>query len=266
MLLTANSLTLSYNGHPVVQDFNLSIPPRTMVGLVGPNGSGKTTILRALAGLIEPRAGDALLQGKPASRLDKRLRARKIGWVPQQETAAWPLTVYEVVRLGRAPHRGWLMPFTSTDMKIVECALARADLLPLKQRPVNKLSGGEFQRVLIARVLAQEPEALLLDEPTASLDIHHQIQVLDLVRALVQERGLSVVMAIHDLHLAARYCDQLVLLHEGRQVSAGAPEDVLTTENLRAVFGVDARLYRDPWGAWALSVKNTGQSTTGPRV
>lgn len=255
MLLSANSLSLSYNGHNVVEGFNLSIPKRTIVGLVGPNGSGKTTILRALAGLIEPRAGTALVQGKPAVRLDKRLRARKIGWVPQQESAAWPLTVSEVVRLGRAPHRGWLMPFTAEDMDIVECALARADLLPLKHRPVNKLSGGEFQRVLIARVLAQEPEALLLDEPTASLDIHHQIQVLDLVRGLVHEKGLSVVMAIHDLNLAVRYCDQLVLLNRGRQVSAGTPEEVLTPENLHAVFGVNARLYRDPWGAWAVSVQ-----------
>lgn len=255
MLLSANSLSLSYNGHNVVEGFNLSIPKRTIVGLVGPNGSGKTTILRALAGLIEPRAGTALVQGKHASRLDKRLRARKIGWVPQQESAAWPLTVAEVVRLGRAPHRGWLMPFTAEDMDIVEHALARADLLALKHRPVNKLSGGEFQRVLIARVLAQEPEALLLDEPTASLDIHHQIQVLDLVRGLVHEKGLSVVMAIHDLNLAVRYCDRLVLLDRGRQVSAGTPEEVLTPENLHAVFGVNARLYRDPWGAWAVSVQ-----------
>jgi iron complex transport system ATP-binding protein len=147
------------------------------------------------------------------------------------------------------------MPFTAEDMDIVERALARADLLALKHRPVNKLSGGEFQRVLIARVLAQEPEALLLDEPTASLDIHHQIQVLDLVRSLVHEKGLSVVMAIHDLNLAVRYCDQLVLLNRGKQVSAGTPEEVLTPENLHTVFGVDARLYRNPWGAWAVSVQ-----------
>jgi iron complex transport system ATP-binding protein len=255
MLISANSLSLSYNGHNVVEGFNLSIPERTIIGLVGPNGSGKTTILRALAGLIEPRAGTALVEGKPSAHLDKRFRARKIGWVPQQESAAWPLTVSEVVRLGRAPHRGWLMPFTADDMKIVESALARADLLDLQHRPVNKLSGGEFQRVLIARVLAQEPEALLLDEPTSSLEIHHQVQVLDLVRGLVHEKGLSVVMAIHDLNLAVKYCDQLVLLSGGKQVSAGRPEEVLTPENLRAAFGVDARLYRDPWGAWAVSVQ-----------
>jgi iron complex transport system ATP-binding protein len=268
MLLSANSLSLSYNGHNVVEGFNLSIAPKTIVGLIGPNGSGKTTILRALAGLMEPRAGTALVQGHHAARLNKQIRARKIGWVPQQESAAWPLTVSEVVRLGRAPHRGWLMPFTKDDLDIVECALARADLLELKHRPVNKLSGGEFQRVLIARVLAQEPEALLLDEPTASLDVHHQVQVLDLVRGLVNEKGLSVVMAIHDLNLAARYCDQLVLLHNGRQVSVGTPEEVLTAENLRAVFHVEAKLYRDPWGAWAVSMRqnNPLRIPTSPDV
>jgi iron complex transport system ATP-binding protein len=259
MLIAAKELTLSYNGHAVVQDFNLSIPRQTMVGLVGPNGSGKTTILRALAGLIEPVLGHAFVNGMQACQLDKRMRARQIGWVPQQEIAAWPLTVYEVVRLGRAPHRGWLMPYTNEDKNIIERALTRADLLTLKSRPVDKLSGGELQRVLIARVLAQEPEVLLLDEPTANLDIHHQVQVLDLVRDLVQEKSLSVVMAIHDLSLAARYCDQLVLLHKGREVSTGKPEEVLTPNNLREVFGVKARLYRDPWGAWAVSVSKNGQ-------
>ena len=258
MLLAASSLTLSYNGHAVVQDFHLSVPHKTVVGLVGPNGSGKTTILRALAGLIEPVSGHALLKGVQAARLDKRTRARQIGWVPQLETAAWPLTVYEVVRLGRAPHRGWLMPYTSVDREIVERALARADLLPLRDRPVDKLSGGEFQRVLIARVLAQEPEVLLLDEPTANLDIHHQVQVLDLIRDLVLEKSLSVVIAIHDLSLAARYCDLLVLLDKGHEVSSGTPEEVLTPGNLRAVFGVKARLFKDPWGAWAVSVQRNG--------
>lgn len=258
MILSTNSLTLSYNGHAVVQDLDLEIPPRSIIGLVGPNGAGKTTVLRALAGLIEPVSGEALIQGKNACSLDKRHRARLIGWVPQQELAAWPLTVSEVVRLGRAPHRGWLMPYTEMDRKIVECALARADLSTLKHRPVDKLSGGELQRVLIARVLAQEPEVLLLDEPTANLDVHHQVQVLDLVRELVSERGLSVVMAIHDLGLAARYCDQLVLMHRGRSVRVGPPDEVLTPENLREVFGVQAQLYRDPWGSWAVSVRRNG--------
>jgi iron complex transport system ATP-binding protein len=258
MLLSANSLSLTYNGHLVVDGFNLNLQEKTIIGLVGPNGSGKTTVLRGLAGLLEPVSGTARINGKNAAHMDKQLRARMVGWVPQQESSAWPLTVQEVVRLGRAPHRGWFMPFTAADGEIVDQSLDRADLLPLKHRLVTKLSGGEFQRVLIARVLAQEPQVLLLDEPTTSLDIQHQIQVLDLVRSLVHEKGLSIVMAIHDLNLAARYCDQLVLLNNGRQVSAGSPEDVLTPENFKTVFGVEARLYRDPWNEWAVSVHDSG--------
>ena len=160
------------------------------------------------------------------------------------------------MRLGRAPHRGRFMPFTSADMEIVEKALERADLLDLRHRPVTKLSGGEFQRVLIARVLAQQPQVLLLDEPTTSLDIQHQVQVLDLIRGLVHDRGLAIIMAIHDLNLAARYCDHLILLHHGRQISSGSPEDVFTPQNFRAVFGVEARLYRDPWNEWAVTVRD----------
>ncbi len=256
MLITASDLALTYNGHRVVDGFNLKLNERSVIGLVGPNGSGKTTVLRGLAGLLEPVSGNALIGGKQAARMDKQQRARMVGWVPQQESSAWPLTVQEVVRLGRAPHRGWFMPFTPADMEIVERSLARADLLDLKHRPVTKLSGGEFQRVLIARVLAQEPRVMILDEPTTSLDIQHQIQVLDLVRGLVQEQGLSIIMAIHDLNMAARYCDGLVLMHKGRQISSGLPEEVLTPENFRAVFGVDARLYRDPWNEWAVTVRD----------
>ncbi len=256
ILISASDLSLTYNGHRVVDGFNLQLREKSIVGLIGPNGSGKTTVLRGLAGLLEPVSGTALIAGKQAGRMDKQLRARMVGWVPQQESSAWPLTVQEVVRLGRAPHRGWFMPFTPGDTEIVEQSLDRADLLPLKNRPVTKLSGGEFQRVLIARVLAQEPRVLILDEPTTSLDIHHQIQVLDLVRRLVREQGLSIIMAIHDLNLAARYCDNLVLMHNGRQISSGLPEEVLTPENFRMVFGVEARLYRDPWNEWAVSVRD----------
>jgi iron complex transport system ATP-binding protein len=262
MLLSAKALSLTYNGHLVVDGFNLELQEKTIVGLIGPNGSGKTTVLRGLAGLLQPVTGSALINGKEAAHMDKQLRARLVGWVPQQESSAWPLTVQEVVQLGRAPHRGWFMPFTAGDKDMVEQSLDRADLLSLKHRPVTKLSGGEFQRVLIARVLAQEPQALLLDEPTTSLDIQHQIQVLDLVRSLVKEKGLSIVMAIHDLNLAARYCDHLILLHHGRQVSAGSPEKVLTPENFRSVFGVDARLYRDPWNEWAVTVRNEHKEAT----
>jgi iron complex transport system ATP-binding protein len=252
--LTADRLVLGYNGHNVIESLTFDTHPGEMVGLIGPNGVGKTTVLRALAGLLEPRGGAALIDGQDVRALPAAVRAQRLGLVPQGEAHAWPLAVEEIVMLGRAPHRGWLMPLSAADRAVVERALRLTGLTDLRERPIDRLSGGEGQRVRIARALAQEPSILLLDEPTANLDIHHQLQVLELVRRLVDERGLTAIMAIHDLTLAARYCDRLVLLHEGGAYAAGSPEDVLTPENLRAVFGIEAEVYRDPRGHWAISV------------
>ena len=253
--LQADNLSLGYNGHNIIEALSLSVPQNKIFGLIGPNGSGKTTLLRALAGLMKPRGGAVYLRGSSINQLDSQKRARMVGWVPQREALAWPLTVGETVQLGRAPHRGWFLPYTHQDSLVVSRALQQTELVSLQDRPIDKLSGGEFQRVLIARALAQEPDLLLLDEPTANLDVHHQIQVLDLVQGLVQQGDLTVVMAIHDLNLAARYCDRLVLLHEGELQGIGGPEEVLTPENLRKVFGIEAKLYRDPWGDWAVGVR-----------
>jgi iron complex transport system ATP-binding protein len=253
--LQAENLSLGYNGHNIIEALSLAVPKNKIFGLIGPNGSGKTTLLRALAGLMKPRGGAVYLRGSSVKELDSQKRARMVGWVPQREALAWPLTVGETVQLGRAPHRGWFLPYTNQDSLAVSRALQQTELVSLQDRPIDKLSGGEFQRVLIARALAQEPDLLLLDEPTANLDVHHQIQVLDLVQGLVQQGDLTVVMAIHDLNLAARYCDRLVLLHEGELQGIGGPEAVLTSENLRTVFGIEAKLYRDPWGDWAVGVR-----------
>ena len=183
-------------------------------------------------------------------------RARAIGLVPQGEAHAWSLPVEEVVRLGRAPHRGWLLPYSQDDRDIVNTILDHTGLDELRHRPIDKLSGGERQRVMIARALAQEPRVLLLDEPTANLDIHHENQVLSLVRDLVNNRKLTAVLAIHNLGLAAQFCDRLLLLHNKRAYAVGKPEEVLTPENLRDVFGIEGALYRDPFGQWALSVRS----------
>lgn len=253
--IEVNRLALGYNGRTVVDSLDMSARAGELLGLIGPNGAGKTTVLRALAGLLAPREGVVLVDEQDVQSLDAAARAQTIGLVPQGESMAWPLSVEEVVALGRAPHRGWFLPLSGTDRRAVDRALAQTGLTALRKRSINKLSGGERQRVMIARALAQEPKVLLLDEPTANLDVHHQLRVLDLVRELAAGRQLIGVMAIHDLALAARYCDRLLLLHQGRTHAVGSPDEVLTAENLRSVFGVEAELYRDPRGRWALSIQ-----------
>jgi iron complex transport system ATP-binding protein len=249
-------VSFAYNGHTVISDFSLMVVEGEVLGLIGPNGAGKTTVLRTLIGQCVPNVGAVLLDGTNVRALSSLARARHIGLVPQGESLAWPLTVEEIVALGRAAHRGWLLPLSTVDRDVIRWALACTHLTELRDRPVDKLSGGERQRTLIARALTQQPAVLLLDEPTANLDIRHQLQVLDLVRELVATHKLAAVLAIHDLTLAARYCDRLVLLHAGRAMACGSPETVLTPEHLRAVFDVQAELYRNPFGQWSLSVQS----------
>ena len=254
--IEVNQLALGYNGRTIVDDLSLNASAGEILGLIGPNGAGKTTVLRAQAGLLTPWQGAVLVDEQDVQGLDASARAQTIGLVPQGESMVWPLSVEETVSLGRAPHRGWFMPLSGGDRAAVERALTHTGLGDLRQRSIKKLSGGERQRVMIARALAQEPKVLLLDEPTANLDVNHQLRVLELVRELANERQLIGVMAIHDLALAARYCDRLLLLHQGKAYAAGRPDEVLTVENLRSVFGVEAELYRDPRGQWALSIQS----------
>jgi iron complex transport system ATP-binding protein len=265
-LLEARGLSCTYavNGRQtVLSNVNLALYPGELVGLIGPNGAGKTTLLRALIRLLPPQSGQVLLDGQDIWQLSPRQVAQRVGRVPQTANMAWPYTVEHVVRMGRYPHRSWLAPFNGQDATAVENALNRLHLCPLRHRPLNTLSGGEQQRVLMARALAQEPAGLLLDEPIANLDINHQYQVLALVRNLVQESGLATILAIHDLELAARFCDRLVLLNHGQVWAAGRPAEVLQVDHLRTVFGVEAQLYRNPLGQWALSVRPTPEPANG---
>jgi iron complex transport system ATP-binding protein len=255
--IQTEQLALGYNGRSIISGLNFTAQSGEIIGLIGPNGAGKTTILRALAGLMSPRDGTALLDGANIRKLSAAARAQSIGLVPQAETHAWSMSVEDVVIMGRTPHRGWLMPFSSHDRQFVDQVLEKTGLTDFRKRPIDKLSGGERQRVRIARALAQNPKVLLLDEPTANLDIHHQIQVLTLVKELVNQQQLLAIIAIHDLTLAARFCDRLVLLHEGEAFAVGSPVDVLNPQTLKTVFGIEAQLYRDPYGQWALSVHTT---------
>jgi iron complex transport system ATP-binding protein len=231
-------LTCAYDGRQVLADLSLAAHPGEVLALIGPNGAGKTTLLRAMARLLHPRHGTVLLAGQNVWRMAPRSVARHLALAPQVNGATWPLTVEQAVALGRAPHRGWLLPLAAEDYAAVERALQQTGLTLLREQRIMELSGGEQRRVILARALAQEPQVLLLDEPTAYLDLKYQTELMELVRGLAHQDGLAVVASLHDLNLAALYADRLALLGEGRVLAVGSSAEVLTPELLTRVYGV----------------------------
>ncbi len=234
--LELRGLSAGYS-QPVLHDISLTVEPGEVIALIGPNGAGKSTLLRVAAGVLQPVAGQAYIDGVDLGTLSPKQRAQCIAVVPQDAPMPSGLFVREMVALGRTPYVRTLFGPTARDRAAVEWAISVAGVVPLADRFVDELSGGERQRVIVARALAQQPRLLLLDEPTANLDLHHQVAMLELVRGLTREQGLAVVAAVHDLQLAALYCDRAALLHEGRIVSQGAPETVLTAPLLEQTFG-----------------------------
>ncbi|MFN4000952.1 ABC transporter ATP-binding protein [Microcella sp.] len=243
--LRADGVHLAYGDRVVVHGVDLAIAPGRLTALVGANASGKSTLLRALAGLIAPRAGRVLLDDDDLARLPRRRLARTIGILPQSPIAPEGIRVGDLVARGRYPHHGLFRGHRSDDDAVVARALAATDALALVDRPIDELSGGQRQRVWIAMALAQQPRILLLDEPTSALDVAHQVEVLDVLRAEAA-LGITVVIVLHDLTLAARYADELVVLAGGRVVAQGAPSAVLTAETVHTAFGVEARILIDP--------------------
>lgn len=236
------SVRFAYGGAPVFDGLDLSIGEGELVGVLGPNGTGKTTLLRLASGALAPSSGRVEALGRDASSTAPRERARSIAVVPQESHPAFDWSAIEVVRMGRAPHLGLLGLESARDEEIVLEAMRRTAVENLTRRPFLELSGGERQRVILARALAQEPRLLLLDEPTAFLDLKHRLAVYGLLVRLNREHGLTIVLASHDLDLASRYCDRLVLLHGGAVAADGKPADVLTRDNLRKVYDVDAEV------------------------
>jgi iron complex transport system ATP-binding protein len=239
--IALEGVTVTLGGRPVVCDVTATVAVGEWVALIGPNGAGKTTLLRAVAGLVRHDGAVSLL-GTPAVELGRRERARRLAIVPQEpETPPW-LTVAEYVLLGRTPHLGSLAKEGAADREAAARALSRLDLLSFEDRTLGTLSGGERQRVVVARALAQEASIVLLDEPTAALDIGHQQQALELLDTLRASEGLTLVAAMHDLTLAAQYADRVLLLGEGRVVADGPPADVLTEEGLAEHYGASVRV------------------------
>lgn len=252
--LHVENLTVRYDSSDVVSNVSLDLAPGVLVGLIGANGAGKTTLLRAIAGLTPLESGEVRLDGKPSSSWPRAVRARALGYLAQDRSVLWPLTVERLVALGRLPHLGpWDTPGLE-DAEIVRRALVDADVVHLANRAVIGLSGGELTRVLIARLLAGVPSILLADEPVSGLDPAHRLQVLQIFQKLAHS-GRTVVVVMHDLTLAARFCDRLVLMAEGRVVADGAPREVLTPETLSRYYGVTAQITEHdgelmvlPWG------------------
>lgn len=246
MFLRAESVTAGYGAQPILNGLDLSVERGEFLTVVGPNGSGKSTLVRTLTRALTPMAGRVLLDGRDLRKMRPRELARLLAVVAQETAVGFDFTVEEVVSLGRTPH---LAPFrgeTPRDRTVIEGAMRQTNTFHLADRLITRLSGGERQRVMVARALAQEPQLLILDEPTAHLDIAHQIELLDLARRLNREVGLTVVAVLHDLNLAALYADRFFMMKEGRCWAEGGPADVLTEANVLAVYGSRVKVIRHP--------------------
>jgi ABC-type cobalamin/Fe3+-siderophores transport system ATPase subunit len=259
-LLSAHNLHYAIGGTPILTGVNLSVSEGEFVGLMGPNGAGKTTLLKVIGGLWPGAggltAGEVELLGRPLKSYQAREIARLVAHVPQSTQLDFPFQAKEIVLMGRSPHLRRFEIESASDRAIADHAMRETDSLQLAERLVTTLSGGERQRVVVARALAQEPRILLLDEPTSNLDVKHQMDMLAIARRMAHENRLGVVAAIHDLGLAARFCDRLALMVCGSNIADGKPEEVLTPERLSKAFQINARVYRDPYtGHLALSVE-----------
>ncbi len=247
MRFSAEGIVVRYPGsrEPALDGVSMEVPDRCLYAVLGPNGSGKSTLMKALLGVVPMQGGRALLDGRPIASWTRKERARAVGVVPQGETISFPLTVREMVAMGRYPYLGPLGAERDRDRTAVRRALDQCDISELAERDVTTLSGGEFQRVRIARALAQEPMALVLDEPTSSLDIRHEMAILELLRGSAA-RGMTVVVVTHGLELAGRFADRMVLLSRGRVAAEGSPAEVLRADVLEEVYRWPVDVTIDP--------------------
>ena len=246
MTLETRELKFDYDGKPVLDGVSFEVKEGEIFGILGPNGCGKSTMLKNLNKNLSPTDGCVILDGTDLAEIIKRDVARKIAVVPQTNEIHFAFTVREVVAMGRMPFQGMLSGENADDKKIVEYAIERTGLKDLADRHINTMSGGERQRVIIARAIAQTPKIILMDEPTLHLDISMQFDALNLVQELAKEKGLTVVIVSHDLPMVARYCDRILMIHDHKIHALGTPEEILTNENMRTVFNVDADLIKDP--------------------
>jgi len=242
MKLNIIGITFFYDSVKALDDITFEVNEGEVLGVIGPNGSGKTTLLRCINMALKPKVGTVFIDGENILELDRKDIAKKIAVVPQNSTIRFPFTLFDIVLMGRTPHLGRLDRETPEDIEIAKKAMKITKTLHLADRLIDEVSGGERQRVIIARALTQEPKILLLDEPTLHLDINHQLEILELIKKLVRKNKLIVILTSHDLNLASRYCDRLVLLNTGRIYSIGKPQNVLTRDNIKEVYNIEVEI------------------------
>jgi len=238
--LTINKLSFNYTGIQVLKDVELELGLGEILSIVGPNGSGKSTLLKCINRILKTTQNTVLIDGKDTSKLNLKELSKIMGYVPQSSTSTFPFTVFDVVLMGRKPYIHWNL--SERDNEIVAEMLDFLGIGELSMRHFNELSGGEQQKVIVARALAQQPQILLLDEPTSSLDIKHQLEILCMLRSLTQGKERSVIVSMHDLNLASRFSDRMIMLKQGKIFASGTPESVLTEENIEKVYGISCKV------------------------
>ncbi len=245
-MIELRSISFRYHRDWVLKEISFQIEKGEFVGVIGPNGSGKSTLLKILSSILIPQKGEIFYEGNPLRKIGRGDIAKKIAVVPQETHLLFPFKAVEVVLMGRSPYLGHLMFERAMDLEIAKKAMEWTETLHLSDRPMDELSGGERKRVFIARALAQEPEVILLDEPTSNLDIHHQLDFLELILNLNRQKGLTILMASHDINIASEFCDRLILLKEGRIYTMGTPLEVITKENIERVYGCETWVDQHP--------------------
>jgi len=262
MKLKVKDVEFSYASVHVLKDVSIELAESEMLGVVGPNGAGKSTLIRCIDRILKPQRGDILLDGRDTKEMHLMELAQKMGYIPQTASQVFPATVFDTVLMGRRPHLGWRSSEKDTEM-VLEM-LQMLNIEEFAMRDINELSGGQQQKVFIARALTQEPDVLLLDEPTSNLDIRHQLEVMNIIKNIVRDKGISAIMAIHDLNLASRYADRIVMMNSGNIFAAGDPVSVLTPDNIKWVYGVEAVVNNNngrPYNVPIRPVRQNGKGT-----
>ncbi|PYV43229.1 MAG: ABC transporter [Acidobacteria bacterium] len=249
-MLRLEQVSFSYREYAVLQDITLEIPRQSFLALIGPNGSGKTTLLRLISKVLQPRSGKIWLEAQPLSKFSARELAKRMAVIASDQHFEFPFSVIDVVAMGRFPHLNRLQRLSSKDWEVVDQALKVTCVDHLRHRPISQLSSGEKQRVLIARAIAQQPSVLMLDEPNSHLDINHQIAIFNLLRSLNRQHQMTIIVVLHDLTSAAAFSQTIALLHEGKLIKTGSPEEVITTELIRQTYGAEVEVFPSPLGGF----------------